>query len=390
MAFILEGDFDLFMTEQELTLTDSSHFAESEPITLNMGPQHPSTHGALRLILRLDGERVISSTPDIGYVHRGMEKMAENLTYPQYIYLTDRIDYLSSMLNEWAYCRAAEALGAVEVPRRAEYLRVGVGELMRLASHLVWLGSMGMDLGAFTPLTYTFREREYILDLFEMLCGQRMTFNYLRIGGVGRDLPAGFVAKAQAFLDYFEKLPDLYDELLSTNAIFLARTRGLGKLSAELARSYAVTGPNLRGSGVAYDLRRAEPYSIYPELQFDVAVRQAGDSLARYQVRVDEMRQCVRILRQVLEGLPEGEICAKVPRVFKPPVGEAYARVESARGVFGFYLVSDGSAKPARCRIRVPSFANLSVMPALLEGVNVADVVAIMGSIDFIVPEIDR
>jgi NADH-quinone oxidoreductase subunit D len=377
------------MTEQELTLHDTQS-ADSEPITLNMGPQHPSTHGALRLILRLDGERVVSAQPDVGYVHRGMEKMAENLTYPQYIYLTDRIDYLSSILNEWAFCRAAEALGGIEVPRRGDYLRVLAGELMRLSSHLIWLGSMGMDLGAFTPLTYTFREREYILDLFEMLCGQRMTYNYLRLGGVSRDLPAGFADKARAFLTYFENMPDLYDDLLSTNAIFLQRMRGLGRLSAGLAHAHAVTGPNLRASGVAFDLRRSEPYSAYPELQFEVATRTAGDALARYQVRVEEMRQSARLVRQVLDGLPSGEICAKVPRVFKPAPGEAYARVESARGVFGFYLVSDGSAKPARCRIRVPSFANLSVMPVLLPGVNVADVVAIMGSIDFIVPEIDR
>lgn len=363
---------------------------ETEPVILNMGPQHPSTHGALRLILRLDGERVVSAQPDFGYVHRGMEKMGESLTYPQYIYLTDRIDYLSSIFMEWAYCRAAEQLGGIEVPRRAEYLRVLTGELMRISSHLVWLGSMGMDLGAFTPLTYTFREREYVLDLFEMLCGQRMTFNYLRLGGVARDLPAGFLAKARAFLDYFAPLPDVYDELLSNNAIFLARMRGVGKLPLALAHAHAVTGPNLRASGSDLDLRRSDPYSAYSELDVAVVTRTQGDALARYQVRVEELRQSAALVRRALDGLPEGEICAKVPRVFKPPQGEAYARVESSRGIQGFYLVSDGSAKPARCRIRVPSFANLAVMPELLTGVNLADVVAIMGSIDFIVPEIDR
>jgi NADH-quinone oxidoreductase subunit D len=362
----------------------------TEQVTLNMGPQHPSTHGALRLILRLDGERVVSAQPDFGYVHRGMEKMGEALTYPQYIYLTDRIDYLAAFFNEWSYCLAAEQLGAVEVPRRAEYLRVIMGELMRITSHLIWLGAMGMDLGAFTPLTYTFREREMVLDLFEAVCGQRMTFNYLRIGGVSRDLPAGFVEKAKAFLKYFEKMPALYDDLLSKNPIFIARVKNVGTLSAAAARSFAVTGPNLRGSGVALDLRRSEPYSAYPDFKFDVVTRPEGDSLARYQVRVEEMRQSAAIVAQALDGLPAGEITAKVPRVFRPPVGEAYARVESCRGIQGFYLVSDGTVKPARCRIRVPSFANLAAMPSLLAGVAVADVVAIMGSLDFIIPEIDR
>ncbi len=362
----------------------------TDELTLNMGPQHPSTHGAMRLILRLDGERVVSASPDIGFIHRGMEKMAETLTYLQYIYLTDRLDYLSSMLNEWSYCRAAEALAGIEVPRRAEYLRVLAGELSRLASHLVWLGSMGMDLGAFTPLTYTFREREMILDLLEMLSGQRMTFNYLRIGGVARDLPPGFADRARAFLDYFAGMPDIYDRLLSDNAIFLARMRGQGRLTPELARSHAVTGPNLRGCGVALDLRRSDPYSVYPDFDFEVVTRPEGDALARYRVRVEEMRQSARIVRQALDGLPAGDISAKVGRVFRPPAGEAYARVESSRGIQGFYLVSDGSTQPARCRIRVPSFANLSVLPELLRGVHVADIVAIMGSIDFIVPEIDR
>lgn len=362
----------------------------TESLTLNMGPQHPSTHGAMRLILKLDGERVVSAQPDFGYVHRGMEKMGEALTYPQYIYLTDRLDYLSAMLNEWSYCLACEALAGIQVPRRADYLRVIAGELCRMSSHLVWLGSMGMDLGAFTPLTYTFREREMILDLFDSLCGQRMTFNYFRIGGVVRDLPAGFADQARAFLRYFEKLPDIYDQLLSDNAIFLERMRGVGRLDAALARSHAVTGPTLRGSGVALDLRRSEPYSVYPEFQFDVVTRPEGDALARYRVRVEELRQSSRIVAQALDGLPAGDILAKVPRVFKPPVGEAYARVESSRGIQGFYLVSDGTPKPSRCRIRVPSFANLSVLPLLLSGVKVADVVAILGSLDFIVPEIDR
>ncbi len=363
---------------------------KTEEVTLNMGPQHPSTHGALRLILKLDGERVVSAQPDFGYVHRGMEKMGEALTYPQYIFLSDRIDYLSAFFNEWAYCLASEKLGQVEVPRRAEYLRVIVSELMRITSHLIWLGAMGMDLGAFTPLTYTFREREMVLDLFEALCGQRMTFNYMRIGGVSRDLPAGFVEKTRAFLKYFEKMPDLYDDLLSKNPIFIARMKNVGVMSADLANAFAVTGPNLRGSGVALDLRQSEPYSVYPDFKFQVITRPEGDSLARYQVRVEEMRQSAAIIAQALDGLPEGEIVSKVPRVFKPPKGEAYARVESCRGIQGFYLVSDNTTKPTRCRIRVPSFANLAVMPTLLKGVHVADVVAIMGSIDFIVPEIDR
>jgi NADH-quinone oxidoreductase subunit D len=363
---------------------------KTEEIVLNMGPQHPSTHGALRLILRLDGERVVSAMPDLGYIHRGIEKMAENMTYSQFIYLTDRLDYLSSMLNEWSYCLAAEQLEAIEVPRRADYLRVITGELARISSHLLWLGSMGMDLGAFTPLTYTFREREMILEMFDELCGQRMTFNYMRIGGVARDLTPEFVRRGEAFLKYFKDMPDLYDDLLSKNPIFLARMRGVGILPADLARSHSVTGPNLRGSGIGLDLRKSAPYSVYPDFDFQVITQPEGDSLARYRVRMEEMRQSVKIVEQALQGIPEGEIQAKVPKIFKPKPGEAYARVESSRGIQGFYLVSDGSTKPARCRIRVPSFASLSVMPHLLKNVHMADIVAIMGSIDFIVPEIDR
>ena len=370
--------------------TDYPEALKTEEITLNMGPQHPSTHGALRLILRLDGERVVSARPDFGYVHRGLEKMAESLSYIQYIQITDRIDYLSSIMNEWSFCLAVEALAGIEVPKRAEYLRVLTGELCRISSHLVWLGAMGMDLGAFTPLTYTFREREMVLELFDLLCGQRMTFNYIRIGGVVRDLPPEFTDQARVFIKYFEKMPDIYDQLLSDNPIFLMRMREVGYLSAAAAHSHAVTGPNLRGSGVAQDLRRSDPYSVYPDFDFQVVTHPEGDALARYRVRVEEMRQSARIVAQVLEGLPEGGIKTKVPRVLKIPPGEAYSRVESSRGIQGFYLVSDGSVKPARCRIRVPSFANLSVLPQLVKGVKVADVVAILGSLDIIIPEIDR
>lgn len=371
-------------------MTETALKLQSEEMVLNMGPQHPSTHGALRLILRLDGERVVSAAPDFGYVHRGFEKMGEAMTYPQYIYLTDRIDYLSALMNEWSYCLAAEKLGQIQVPRRAEYLRVLTAELCRLSSHLVWLGSMGMDLGAFTPLTYTFREREMILELFDLLCGQRMTFHYLRLGGVARDLPPEFAPRLRAFLKYFERMPAVYDELLSNNAIFIHRMRGLGRITPELAAAHAVTGPNLRGSGVGVDLRKTEPYSVYPEFKFEMATRPEGDCLARYRVRVEEIRQSARIVAQALDGLPEGPVAGPAPKVFKPPKGEAYSRLESSRGIQGFYLVSDGTTKPSRCRIRVPSFANLSLLPKILPGVNVADVVAIMGSVDFIVPEIDR
>jgi len=363
---------------------------QTDEIVLNMGPQHPSTHGASRLILRLDGERVVSATPDFGYIHRGVEKMAENLTYPQAIYMMDRLDYLSAMMNEWSYCLALERLEGIEVPRRAEYIRVIVAELNRITSHLLWFGTMGMDLGAFTPLTYAFREREMILEMFDELCGQRMTFNYMRLGGVSRDITPEFVKRGEAFLKYFETIPEMYDDLLSKNAIFLVRMRGVGTLPAEMARSHAVTGPNLRASGVALDLRKSAPYSVYSDFNFDMATRTEGDCLARYHVRMDEMRQSAKIVSQALQGLPEGDIMAKVPKVFKPKAGEVYSRIESTRGIQGFYLVSDGTPKPVRCRIRVPSFANLSVMPHLLRGVHVADIVAIMGSIDFIVPEIDR
>ncbi|MHB9154627.1 MAG: NADH-quinone oxidoreductase subunit D [Endomicrobiales bacterium] len=362
----------------------------TEEYFLNMGPQHPSTHGVLRLVLRMDGEVVLEAVPHIGYLHRGFEKIAENRTYPQFIPYTDRLDYLASMANNQAYCMAVEKLLKVQVPPRAEYVRVLMAELNRIASHLVWFGPFAMDLGAITPFLYAFREREKILDLLESAAGQRLTYNYLRIGGLREGLPGGFVEKAKEFCDYFKPKIDEYDTLLSGNAIFLARTRDIGILSKETAIDYGCTGPVLRGSGMAYDVRKDDPYSVYPELSFDIPVGKKGDSLDRYRVRMEEMRQSVRIIEQVLDKLPQGEIMAKVPRVIKPEPGEVYARIEAPRGELGFFVVSDGSAKPYRLKIRAPSFSNLSVLGELVKGLKIADTVAILGSIDIVLGDVDR
>jgi len=355
-----------------------------------MGPQHPSTHGVLRLGLTIEGERVLDVFPDVGFLHRGIEKLAESRTYIQSIPLTDRLDYLAGMSNNLAFVLAVEKLLDVEVPRRAEFIRVIVAEMSRLASHLIWLGSFANDLGATTPLLYCFREREDILDALEVLCGARMTFNYVRFGGVARDATPTFVEKTRKFLSTFDKRVDEYEELLTKNAIFVNRTRGVGLLTREEAISYAVSGPMLRGSGVKWDLRKDAPYSVYPEMDFIIPTGETGDAYDRYLVRLVEMRQAARIIRQALDGLPEGEFTAKMPRVLKPRKGEAYSRIEAPKGELGFYVVSDGTTNPYRVKIRAPSFINLAAMPTMSKGALVADVVAILGSIDIVLGEIDR
>lgn len=362
---------------------------KTDVIELNMGPQHPSTHGVLRLAVKLDGEVVVECHPDLGYLHRGIEKLAEHRTYVQFIPLTDRVDYLASMLQNAVYVGALEKLGDIEVPERAQWIRLIMMELQRVASHLLFFGAMALDLGATTPFLYSFREREDILDLFEMVCGARLTYNYFRPGGVSRDLPEGFQEKARAYIKkQREKLPE-YDDLFTGNQIFLARTQGVGVISAEDAVNYSLSGPTVRGSGVAYDVRKADPYSLYDKLDWEVVTYPDGDVFSRFMVRRKEIEQSLNMVEQALEMIPEGEL-KKIPPRLKLPAGEVYYHIESARGDAGVYLVSDGSDKPYRLHWRAPSFVNLGVIDQLTRGWKVADVVAILGSIDVVLGEVDR
>jgi NADH-quinone oxidoreductase subunit D len=352
---------------------DESVDVESEEMLVNMGPQHPSTHGVLRIVLRTDGEMVLEAVPHLGYLHRCKEKIAENLAYYQYIGYTDRLDYLAAMNNNHAWSMAVEKLADIEVPRRAEYIRVLAAELNRIASHLVSFGTYGLDMGAFTPFLYAFREREYILDLFEQLCGARLTLSYINIGGVTWDLPPGFLDKLSEFLDYLEPKIDEYNDLLSFNHIFIKRTANVGVCSKDQCIKYALSGPMIRGSGIPLDLRRDRPYSIYDKLEFDVIVGSGmkgtlGDCWDRYWVKMQEMKQCVKILRQVIAQMPEG----------------------SFRGHLGFYIESQGGVIPYRVKIRGPSFVNLAITGELCRNVLLADVPAIVGSIDIVMGEVDR
>ncbi len=357
---------------------------------LNLGPQHPSTHGVLRVILKLDGEVITAAEPEVGYLHRGTEKLAENRTYPQMLVISDRWDYLSAMSNNLVWCLAVEKLLQIQPPARADFLRVIMVELNRIASHLVFFGTYGIDIGAYTPFLYAFREREKILDLFEEVSGARMTYNYIRIGGVMADLPADWVAKCRSFLEWMDARFPEYDTLLSGNPIFQDRTRNVGILTKEQAIAYGVTGPNLRGSGVNFDLRKDEPYCSYEKFKFDVPVGKNGDCLDRYFVRVQEMKESVKIVRQALDGLPEGECNAKIPRILRPPVGEAYAQIEAPRGSLGIYTISDANDKPYRVHVRAPSFINLTMLQEILIGQKVSDVIATLGSIDIVLGEVDR
>ena len=365
----------------------------TEELVVNMGPQHPSTHGVLRLVVTLDGELVIDCVPHIGYLHSSLEKICENRTYAQIVPFTDRFDYLGSLANNFCYVRAVEQLAGIEVNRRVEYLRVLMAELQRISSHLVWLGTYGLDLGATTVFLYCFREREVLLDLLESVTGQRLLYNYMRIGGLRNDLPAGFIEKLRDFLGYFPSRIDEYDRLFTGNRIFLARTRGVGILSPEEAVAYAISGPIARGSGLNIDLRRTDPYSVYPELEFEVPVHTENDSLARYLVRVEELRQSVRIALQcldVLEKMEREPVEVKVGRAIKPPAGEVYVHVESPRGELGCYLVSDGGPQPLRMHWRAPSFANLQALPTMVRGGLVADIVTVLGSLDIVLGDVDR
>ena len=371
----------------------------TEEMLLNMGPQHPSTHGVFRVVVRTDGELVLESESHIGYLHRCFEKCAEGNNYLQVVPYTDRMDYLCAMMNNWGYAAAVEKLAGIEVPERAEYIRVIVAELNRVASHLLAFGTYGLDIGAITPFLYAFRDRERILKIFEKLCGQRLNYSYVRVGGVTFDMTEEILADIEAFCDYFDpKILDEYDNLLSYNGIFISRTANVGVIPAERAISYGVTGPSLRGSGVQRDLRRDAPYGIYDRLEFDVPVGsgemgQLGDCWDRYMVRMREMRQSIRLVRQAVKDHPEGPFCdKKAYRAVKPKAGEVYKRVEGARGEVGFYIVSDGTNIPYRVKARAPSFCNISILDKLtsLSDVMIADLVAIIGSLDIVLGEVDR
>ncbi|MGR3319710.1 MAG: NADH dehydrogenase (quinone) subunit D [Candidatus Anammoxibacter sp.] len=388
---------------------------ETELMTINMGPSHPSTHGVLRLVLEIDGETVVRCTPDIGYLHRGVEKLCEHKTYHQCIPLTDRLDYLAPMSNNLGYVLAVEKLLDIEITPRAQYLRVLMTELTRISSHLLWLATHALDMGAMTVYFYAFRERETIYDIFEMVSGQRMNISYVRIGGLMADIPGGFAEKVRDFVSKFPAFMDDYEALLTKNQIWINRTKDVGVISKDDAIALGLSGPSIRGSGVNWDVRKAEPYSSYEKFDFDVPVFHNGDVYDRYLVRMEEMRQSNEIVRQAIETLPKGPINTDTKEVIlpdkqdvannmealiyhfkiltegiKPPEGEVYFVIEAPKGELGYYLVSDGTDKPYRFRIRPPSFVNMGALASMVEGRMIADVIAVIGSLDIVLGEIDR
>jgi len=391
----------------------------TETMTLNMGPQHPSTHGVLRVALELDGETIVEARPIIGYLHTGMEKQAEYKTYTQSIPQTDRMDYLSPMSNNLGLCLAAEKLLGIEAPERAQAIRVLLTELTRISAHCVWLGTHALDIGAMTVFFYCFREREKVLSIYEQVCGARLTASYFRVGGLAMDIPEGFLDRCQKFVDEMPAHVDEYEKLLSKNPIWLARLKRVATLSREVAIAYGATGPVLRGSGVSWDLRKAEPYCGYDEYDFEIPVGEAGDAYDRYMVRVREMRQATRIANQAIGKIrqfgekgdyrlrdykyvlpPKEDVKTSMEALihhfkivahgFFPPVGEAYQAIEAPKGELGFYLVSDGTPRPWRMKVRSPSFVHLQALPAMIRGRLVADVVTAIGSIDIVLGEVDR
>jgi NADH-quinone oxidoreductase subunit D len=365
-------------------------FLDANELILNMGPQHPATHGVLRVKLKLDGERVLGTECIIGYLHRGVEKIAENRTYAQFTPYVDRMDYCAAVTNGMGYVEAVEKLLGVEIPPRAQYTRMILAELQRIASHLIWLGTHALDIGAMTPVFYTFREREEVLKIFEEYCGARLTTHAFRIGGLQYDLYDGFERNVVKFCDYFLPKIDEYEQLLTKNRIWINRTRNIGVLSGEDAIALGVTGPVLRGSGVKWDIRKAQPYEAYDKVEFDVPIGEHGDTYDRYLVRMAEMRQSVRIIRQCVDRLAPGPIFGKVGKVIKPPVGEVYHSIEAPKGELGYYVVSDGSVNPYRVRVRPPSLLNLQALDKMAKGHLIADIVAIIGTIDIVLGEVDR
>jgi NADH-quinone oxidoreductase subunit D len=393
----------------------SAEGSKDQHMVLNMGPQHPSTHGVLRLVLEIDGEIVVRLYPEIGYLHTGIEKTCESKFYQQVVPLTDRVDYLGPLANNLCYCLAVEKLLGLEIPERAVWIRVLLTELTRLNSHLIWLGTHAMDIGALTVFLYTFREREDILRIFEAVSGQRMMTSYFRIGGLAMEPPLDLFDRIQAFIKTFPEKIDEYSNLLTGNPIFRNRLMGVGYLSAEDAIALAVTGPNMRASGIDWDLRRDMPYSSYEKFQFDIPVSIRGDCWGRYEVRLREMRESIKIIQQALDGMPGGPVKADAPKIILPdrekmktqmealihhfkivtegfnvPAGEVYQGIESGHGQMGYYVVSDGTAKPYRVHMRYPSFATLQALETMCKGRMLADVVAVIGSIDIVLGEIDR
>jgi NADH-quinone oxidoreductase subunit D len=386
-----------------------------EKVILSMGPQHPATHGVLRLVLELDGETIERALYDIGYLHTGFEKSFENKTYSQGITLTDRMDYLAPLSNNLGFCLAVEKLLDLEVPPRGQWIRVLLTELTRIQSHLVWLGTHAIDIGAMSVFLYCFREREDVLKIFELVSGQRMMTSYFRVGGLALEPPLGWLTRVEKFVKKFPERIEEYETLLTKNPIWLRRTVGVGRISAADAVALSLSGPSLRASGVMWDVRKSQPYSSYDKFDFDVPTRPEGDTYARYLVRVAEMRQSLKIVRQAMDGMPDGPYKANAPHIvlperesmktsiealiyhfkivtegFHPPLGEVYQTIESPRGELGFYMVSDGSPKPFRCHVRAPSFANLQSLSKMIEGRLIADAVACIGSIDIVLGEIDR
>ena len=371
-------------TTNEHTLFDTSE------ITVSMGPQHPSTHGVLQVKLKLDGERVLDAQCVIGYLHRGVEKLGEAQTWSQWVPTLDRMDYIAAVSNCLGYCEAVEKLLGVTAPPRAQYIRTIMTELNRITSHLLWLGTHALDIGAMTVFLYAFREREEILKIFENYCGARLTTHMFRIGGTQYELYEGFQDQVKTFIKDFPKKVDEYETLLTENRIWIGRTRGVGVISAKDAIDVGLTGPSLRGSGVAWDLRKAKPYAAYADFEFDIPVGETGDTYDRYMVRMEEMRQSCRIIMQAIDKIPDGPLMAKISKIIKPPVGDIYHSIEAPKGELGYYLVSDGATMAYRARVRPPSFVNLQALRQMVIGSMVADVVAVIGTLDIVLGEIDR
>ena len=364
--------------------------SEGDNLVINIGPQHPATHGVLHLVTTLNGETIKKIEPHLGYIHRSIEKMCESLTYRQFIYVTSRMDYLSAHINNHACALVVEKGLQVEVPPRAQVIRVLMDELTRIASHELWWGAMAMDLGAFSPFFHAFRERESINDIMEETCGARLTMNYMVPGGVMQDLHPNFQKRVKDFLQLYKRKIHEYDELVTGNIIFQNRMKGVGYLSPEDAVSYGVSGPAARGSGVSCDIRKIYPYEIYDKLEFDEVLETAGDSFARYLVRIREMNQSIRIIEQLIDNIPEGDFQAKTKAVLKLPKGEFYQRVETARGELGVYIVSEGGTTPYRIKFRSPGFSNLSALDKMVRGSKLGDLIAMMGTLDLVIPDIDR
>ena len=357
---------------------------------VNFGPHHPSTHGVFRFIAKIDGERIVAIEPVIGYLHRGVEKMAESRTYVQFKPVVDRLDYTGALLNELCYCQALEKMAEIEVTPRAQAIRVISAELNRICAHLIFFGAMGLEAGAFTPFLFGFVEREKAFKLLEMLAGGRLTFNFITIGGVREDIPEGFKSGLDEFISTFPKRLKVFNDLFTGNEIFKQRTRGIGVIKTEDAIDWAMSGPTLRGSGVRFDIRKAEPYSGYEKYDFDIPARENGDVYDRYLVRMEEMRQSLRIIEQAADDLPKGDIQVKVPRVLKLPEGELYYRNEGTKGEIGFYIISNGAKYPYRMKVRAPSFSHLSALEFMLKGAYIADAIIILGSFDTVMGSVDR